>query len=124
MALMVKARWIRQINSARFHRLGRELIWISLGQGLATLGALVGVRLLTSVLNPTIYGQLALAMTLALLVNQMLLGPLSGAALRFYAPAHEAKMSFRYSWQRYADFWPGQRGWCCWLVALYQPLCC
>jgi O-antigen/teichoic acid export membrane protein len=89
MALTVRARWLRQIASARFQRLGRELIWISLGQGLAVLGALVGVRLLTSVLTPDIYGQLALAMTLALLVNQVLLGPLSGAALRFYAPAHE-----------------------------------
>ena len=90
MALTVKAKWLRQITSARFKRVGRELIWISLGQGLAILGALVGVRLLTNVLTPEVYGQLALAMTLALLVNQVLLGPLSGAALRFYAPAHEA----------------------------------
>lgn len=81
---------IRKFTSKQFQRLGREFFWIGLGQALATLGSLVGVRLLTGVLSPDVYGELALGMTLATLVNQVVLGPLSGAALRFFAPAREA----------------------------------
>ena len=54
------------------------------------LGAIVGVRLLTDAIPPQVYGELALAMTAATLVNQIILGPLSNAYSRFYAPAEEA----------------------------------
>jgi O-antigen/teichoic acid export membrane protein len=74
----------------RFRRIGRECLWIAIGQAAATLGALVGVRLLTSVLPPETYGELALGLTLATLANQIVMGPLSSAALRFFAPAREA----------------------------------
>ncbi len=80
----------QKLTSRQFQRLGREFLWIGLGQVLATLGSLVGVRLLTGVLSPKVYGELALGLTLATLLNQVLLGPLSGAALRFFAPAREA----------------------------------
>ncbi|MCX5701470.1 MAG: lipopolysaccharide biosynthesis protein [Candidatus Omnitrophica bacterium] len=76
-------------NHKRFQRLGREFFWISLGQVIALFGALVGVRLLTGVLSPQIYGELALGMTLATLVNLVLFSPLSSAALRFFSPACE-----------------------------------
>lgn len=54
------------------------------------LGSLVGVRILTELLPPSSYGELALGMTLAILVNQVILGPLGGGILRFYAPASES----------------------------------
>ena len=50
----------------------------------------MGIRLLTAVLPLNIYGELALGMTLATLVSQVVLGPLAGAGLRFFAPAREA----------------------------------
>jgi O-antigen/teichoic acid export membrane protein len=75
--------------STRFQRLFKEGFWIVFGQVFAMLGALVGVRLLTNFLNPTQYGELALGMTIATLVNQILLGPLGQGVLRFYAPAVE-----------------------------------
>jgi O-antigen/teichoic acid export membrane protein len=75
---------------AHFQKLGREFFWIGLGQGLAALGGIVGVRLLTNMLDPTSYGELALGMTVATLVQQLALGPLSGAFLRFFAPSYEA----------------------------------
>ena len=53
------------------------------------VGSLVGVRLLTELLTPDAYGELALGMTIAALVNQIILGPLSGGIIRFYAPAFE-----------------------------------
>lgn len=77
------------LPSARFQRLFKEGLWIVLGQGIAMLGSLVGVRLLTGLLSPVQYGELALGMTIATLVNQTLLGPLGQGVLRFYAPAVE-----------------------------------
>jgi O-antigen/teichoic acid export membrane protein len=50
----------------------------------------VGVRLLTRFLDPGVYGQLALGMTVATLAQQTILGPLGSASLRFFAPAREA----------------------------------
>ena len=60
-----------------------------LGQALAVLGSLVGVRLLTELLDPAAYGELALGMTVAALVNQTIFGPLGNGVTRFYAPAVE-----------------------------------
>jgi O-antigen/teichoic acid export membrane protein len=41
-------------------------------------------------MEPAAYGELALGMTVATLVNQVVLGPVSNGASRFYAPAVEA----------------------------------
>lgn len=49
----------------------------------------MGVRLLTELLDPAAYGELALGMTVATLVNQIVLGPLGNGVTRFYAPAVE-----------------------------------
>ncbi|MBI5911083.1 MAG: lipopolysaccharide biosynthesis protein [Betaproteobacteria bacterium] len=73
----------------RFRRLSKEGAWIVLGQASAVLGSLAGVRLLTELLDPAAYGELALGMTVASLVNQTVLGPLSNGITRFYAPAQE-----------------------------------
>jgi O-antigen/teichoic acid export membrane protein len=73
----------------RFRRLSKEGFWVVLGQAMAVLGALVGVRLLTELLSPAAYGELALGMTVATLVNQTVLGPLGNGVTRFYAPAQE-----------------------------------
>ena len=75
--------------STRYRRLGTEFLWISLGQAIAVLGAIFGVRILTGVLAPDVYGQLALGMTVATFVNVVVLGPLSNGATRFYALARE-----------------------------------
>ncbi len=77
--------------SDRVRRLGSEFLWVSLGQGLAACGAVVGVRWLTHVLPPDIYGELALGITAATLVQQLAFGPLAASLLRFFAPAREAK---------------------------------
>jgi O-antigen/teichoic acid export membrane protein len=73
----------------RFRRLSKEGAWIVLGQVTAVLGSLASVRLLTELLDPSAYGELALGMTVASLVNQTVLGPLSNGIIRFYAPAQE-----------------------------------
>jgi O-antigen/teichoic acid export membrane protein len=73
----------------RLRRLSREGAWIVVGQAAAVLGALAGVRLLTELLPPAAYGELALGLTVAALVNQTLLGPLANGVTRFYAPAQQ-----------------------------------
>lgn len=73
----------------RLRRLSKEGAWIVLGQASAVLGTLASVRLLTELLDPAAYGELALGMTVASLVNQTVLGPLSNGITRFYAPAQE-----------------------------------
>jgi O-antigen/teichoic acid export membrane protein len=76
--------------SPSLRRLGSEFTWIGLGQGLAALGGIVGVRLLTGFMNPARYGELALALTIVMLSQQLILGPISQAFMRFFAPMQEA----------------------------------
>ncbi len=78
------------IRSPRFQRLGREFSWVGLGQVLTVVGGIVGVRLLTQVLNPARYGELALGLTVGGLANQLAFGPLQQGVLRFWGPALEA----------------------------------
>jgi O-antigen/teichoic acid export membrane protein len=78
-------------------RIVREFALIAGGQSFAAFGGIVGVRLLTQALSPTIYGEIALGMTLALLVQQTMLSPLSVAFLRFFSPAREARTIGAYS---------------------------
>lgn len=77
------------LHSERFRRLLKEGFWVVLGQAMAVVGSLVGVRLLTGLLDPAAYGELALGMAVATLGNQAVLGPLSQGVIRFYAPALE-----------------------------------
>jgi O-antigen/teichoic acid export membrane protein len=77
------------LRSERFCRLSKEGFWIVLGQTAVVVGSLVGVRILTGLLDPAAYGELALGMTVATLVNQVVLGPIGNGVTRFYAPAQE-----------------------------------
>lgn len=77
------------LKTDRSRRLFKEGGWIVFGQVLMVAGSLAGVRLLTELLPPDAYGELALGMTIATLVNQIILGPLGGGIIRFYAPAVE-----------------------------------
>jgi len=81
----------RTIGIFGLKRVGKELAWITIGNASAILGALVAVRVVTSFLDPAAYGQVALGLTLATFVNQVVMGPLANGAARFYAPAVEAK---------------------------------
>jgi O-antigen/teichoic acid export membrane protein len=70
-------------------RLGSEFFWVALGQGMAAVGGVVGVRLLTGFMNPVSYGELALALTIVLL-SQQVVGPICQPFMRFFAPMQEA----------------------------------
>jgi len=79
-----------QFGKSRLQRVSFEIGWVVLGQVLTVVGTLVGVRLLTQRLSTEAYGEIALALTFAMLVNQVVMGPVSSASYRFYAIAHQA----------------------------------
>ncbi len=76
-------------NYLRFRRLAREGFWILSGQVAAVIGALVLVRVLTEYLEPEQYGELTLGLTIAVLVNQVVMGGLTAGISRFYSIAAE-----------------------------------
>ncbi len=73
----------------RIKRLAKEGSWIVIGQIAVVAGALVLVRVLTEYLAPAQYGQLALGLTVAGLVNQVVMGGITAGIGRFYAIAAE-----------------------------------
>jgi O-antigen/teichoic acid export membrane protein len=80
----------------RFTRLGKEFCWVILGQALAGIGALAGVKLLTRAMDPTAYGKFSLALTATILAQQSVGGPLGQAAMRFYSASREGGWSRDY----------------------------
>ena len=79
----------RMADRERILRLSKEGLWVVFGQAVAVLGSMLGVRVLTGLLDPAQYGELALGLTFAALVNQTVLGPIANGITRFYAPAQE-----------------------------------
>lgn len=77
------------IATSRFQRLVKEGSWIVAGQIITVMGALVLVRVLTEYLEPAQYGQLALGLTVAGLVNQVVMGGVTAGIGRFYSIAVE-----------------------------------
>jgi O-antigen/teichoic acid export membrane protein len=77
------------IDYLRLRRLALEGFWIVSGQVAAVIGALVLVRVLTEYLEPEQYGQLTLGLTIAGLVNQVVMGGLTAGISRFYSIAAE-----------------------------------
>ena len=76
-------------QKARIHRLSKEAGWIITGQIATMLGALALVRVLTEYLDPAQYGQLALGLTVAGLVSQVVMGGIMNGIGRFYSVAAE-----------------------------------
>lgn len=90
------------VSNKQLQRIGGEFLWIGIGQGVSILGSIVGLRLITHILNPIIYGELALGMTVVSFAQQVLFGPLANATSRFFAPSVESNQLLAYlrgSWQ-------------------------
>lgn len=76
-------------NTSRFRRLAKEGIWIFIGKIVTVAGTLILVRVLTEYLDPEQYGQLALGLTIAGLVNQLVMGGITNGIGRYYSIAAE-----------------------------------
>lgn len=77
------------IKQTRYQRLIKEGFWIFAGQLTAVVGSLALVKVLTSYLSPDQYGQLALGLTVAGLVSQVVMGGITAGIGRFYSIAAE-----------------------------------
>jgi O-antigen/teichoic acid export membrane protein len=77
------------VIGTRHIRLAKEGSWLVLGQVVTVSGALVLVRVLTEYLDPEQYGQLALGLTVAGLVNQVVMGGIGVGIGRYYSIATE-----------------------------------
>ena len=62
-----------------------EALWVVLGQLGTALGAVLGVKILTQVLDPAEYGRMALANTVVLLVGSNIFGPIGQGFMRFWS---------------------------------------
>jgi len=63
----------------------RELGWVLAGQAVATAGSVGLTKVIASRLGAEQYGRYALGLTVAVLLNQFLLGPITTSALRFFS---------------------------------------
>lgn len=74
---------------SRFQKIAKELFQVGFGQAMATLGGLLGVRLLTHVMTPSSYGELALGITFLTLIQQFIMGPITNSFSRYFSVALE-----------------------------------
>ena len=74
----------------RYRRIAAETAWVFAGQGASALATLVGLRLITEMVPPAVYGAVALALGAVALAHGVAVGPLMQAVLRFYPDAAQA----------------------------------
>ena len=72
----------------RITRLAKEGGWVFFGQLSSMLGLVISIKILTKYLNPSIYGDVAIGLTIATFINQVVFGPISAGVLRLYSEAH------------------------------------
>ena len=72
--------WARRIFGLR-----SEAVWVFVGQLGTALGVVLGVKILTQVLDPAEFGRMALANTIVLLVGSNIFGPLGQGFMRFWS---------------------------------------
>ena len=65
-------------------RLLKEGFWIAAGHALAAIATLIGVRVLTELAPPSLFGGFALLNGILALLQGVLIAPIAQAALRFY----------------------------------------
>lgn len=68
----------------RYRRIAGETAWVFAGQGASAVATLVGLRLVTEMVPPAVYGAVALALGVVTLAHGVAVGPLMQAVLRFY----------------------------------------
>ena len=74
----------------RYRRIAAETAWVFAGQGASALATLAGLRLITEMVPPAVYGAVALALGAVALAHGVAVGPLMQAVLRFYPDAAQA----------------------------------
>jgi len=73
---------------SRIARLAKEGGWVLFGHLSSILGLIIGIKILTEYLSPSIYGDVALGLTIATFINQVIFGPISAGVLRLHSDAN------------------------------------
>jgi len=90
----------------KFSNVKGEVAWVLAGQVLVLAGGLVGVKLLTNIMPQEAYGELALGMSIAGLINMFLFGPLGQVVLRYYSVSKDrGEQVVYYSLLRQLHLW-------------------
>lgn len=82
-------------SARRYFAVSKEASVVFIGQAAAGAGAIVGIRILTSLLPPSEFGAFALSFTLVMIIQYCYAGT-SAAAMRFFVPALEQKQFCQY----------------------------
>lgn len=69
----------------------QEMTWVLTGQLLALAGGFVSIKVLTNLMGPEGYGQLALGLTIAGVLNMYVYGPVANVVARFFAAYREKR---------------------------------
>lgn len=63
----------------------KELLVVLLGQVSLVISSIISLKILTTYLNPTQFGELYLNITITVFLNQLIFGPLTNACVRYYS---------------------------------------
>ena len=74
----------------KLSRVAPEAAFVGAGQVAAAMASIATIRVLTGLLIPEAFGELALAFTVAALAQQFVFGPAAMACVRHYAPSYES----------------------------------
>jgi len=69
----------------RIWNLRHEMTWILIGQFLGFIGGFIGIKVLTNLMGPNGYGQLAIGLTIAGLFNTYVYGPVANVVIRYFS---------------------------------------
>lgn len=96
------------MRNGQVRRLSLEGLWVILGQVGMIVGTLFGVRVLTELLTPAAYGELALLMTIVSCTNLVCFGPVCNGVGRFFSAARESgQLSGYFAGARQILLWCG-----------------
>ncbi len=73
----------------RLWGLRHEATWILFGQFVGFVGGFIGIKVLTNIMGPKGYGQLALGLTIAGVFNMYVYGPIANVVARFFVAYRE-----------------------------------
>jgi O-antigen/teichoic acid export membrane protein len=77
-------------RSGKILKIGKEGLWVVLGQLAVALGSLTLVRVLTEMLTPAAYGEFMLILTFVALSSQAIFGGMTQGIQRYYPIAEES----------------------------------
>lgn len=73
------------------HSYSKEFFFVLIGQISVVLGSIIGLKVLTTFLNPAQFGEITLSLTITVFINQLIFGPLTNSVTRYYATSKKRK---------------------------------